>query len=257
MLSVFTYLYAPKVNAIALTKKEIIENGWVEKYVLGLTNEEECFEVERLATLYPEIQESINITRNKICGKFNRSLTEPALRDTFMRKRRMMFLTILGVTIFSLGFCFLCREYFDLKADFSVQSQKLALEDAMIVQLGSSTLNVSEQSKFLHAPTTEKIRLKGSEMFPEAEAMVFKCKKSGRMMLRVVELPELPEGQYYEVWAEQKPEADRLLGLIRPPLRYDSLYTLDTALYSSALQIRSVDNLGHKSVPVCLVSIAD
>ncbi len=239
-----------------MTRNEIIENGWVEKYVLGLTSEEESSEVERLANLYPEIQDNINDARLKICGKFNRNLTQPALRDTLMNKRKMMFLTILGVTIFSLGFCFLCREHFSLKADYSEQSRKLAMEEVMLVRFDSAVHSASERAKFLHSATTEKIRLKGSGNFPDAEAMIFKCKKSGRMLLSVIDLPELAEGQYYEVWAEQKPKPDRLLGLLRSPLRYDSLYALDSMLYSSALMIKNIDDAQHKSEPVCLASVS-
>lgn len=245
---------APNVPSITLTKKEIIENGWVEKYVLGLTSEEESSEVERLANLYPEIQDNINTARHKICGKFNRNLTQPALRDTLMNKRKMMFLTILGVSIFSLGFCFLCREHFSLRADYSEQAKKLAMEEAMLVQFDSVIHSASEKAKFLHSGTTEKIRLKGSGNFPDAEAMIFKCDKTGRMLLRVVDLPELPDGQYYEVWAEQKPKPDRLIGLLRSPLRYDSLYTLDSMLYASVLMIKSIGDAQHKAEPVCLAS---
>ncbi len=240
-----------------MTKKEIIENGWVEKYVLGLTSEEESSEVERLANLYPEIQENINTARHKICGKFNRNLTQPALRDTLMNKRKMMFLTILGVTIFSLGFCFLCREHFSLKADYSEQSKKLAMEEAMLVQFDSVFHSASEKAKFLHSATTEKIRLKGSGNFPDAEAMIFKCDKTGRMLLRVVDLPELSEGKYYEVWAQQKPKPDRLIGLLRSPLRYDSLYPLDSMLHSDLLMIKSIDNERHQSEPVCVASLGN
>ncbi|HZV70348.1 MAG TPA: anti-sigma factor [Saprospiraceae bacterium] len=240
-----------------MTKKEIIENGWVEKYVLGLTTEAESSEVERLANLYPDIQENINETRNKICGKFNRNLTQPALRDTFMNKRKMKILAIAGVALFSLGFCFLCREYFALKKDYSELSRKLEVEEAAVIELASFAHSDDEQSQFLHAPNTKKIKLKGSESFPEAEAMVFKCGKTGKMLLRIVDLPELPEGQAYEVWAGQKTGPDRLIGLLKPPLRYDSLYALDSVLYSSALQIRSMDNPEHKSLPVCMVSISN
>jgi len=240
-----------------LTKKEIIENGWVEKYVLGLTTEEESSEVERLAMLYPDIQDNINVARNKICGKFNRSLTQPALRNSFMNKRKMMIFTIIAVSLFSLGFCLLAREHFSLRAIYSEQSLRLAREEEKMNQLASFTRLVSEQSHFLHSPDTKRIRLRGCGEYPDAEVMVFRSEATGRMMLRVVDLPEINEGQYYEVWAKQEANVDRLLGLLKPPLRFDSLYTMDSMLYSSALQIRSVDPAAHKSSPVCLANLSN
>jgi len=239
-----------------LTKKEIIENGWVEKYVLGLTSEEESSEVERLATLYPEIQENINITRNKIFSKFNRSLTQPALRKSFMNKRKMNILTIVIVSLFSLGFCFLAREHFSLQAIYSEQGRKLAQEQAKVNQLASFTQFASEQSDFLHCADTRRIKLKGCVASPNSEVMVFQSVKTGRMMLRVIDLPELPVGQHYEVWAQQPDQQDRLIGQLEPPLRFDSLYMLDAILYSSGLQITSIDPVTHKSLQVCLASLS-
>lgn len=235
-----------------MTKKEIIENGWVEKYVLGLTTEDESSEVERLATLYPEIQESINVARNKICSTFNRSLTQPALRNSFMNKRKMMALTIVLVSLFSLGFCLLCREHFSLKANYSEQRQQLALEQAKVSQLVSVT---KEKSIFLHSPSTRRIKLKGCSDYPDAEVMVFQCVRTGKMMLRVIDLPELPAGQHYEVWAKEEDQQNRLIGQLEPPLRFDSLYKLDDNLYCSSLQINSVDPLTHKTMPVCLAGL--
>jgi hypothetical protein len=235
-----------------LTKKEIIENGWVEKYVLGLTTEEESSEVERMAVLYPEIQGSINISRNDICGKFNRSLTQPALRNAFMNKRKLMILTVSIVSLFSLGFCFLCREHFTMKAVVSEQTQKLALEQAKVSQLVSLT---KERSIFLHAPSTRRIKLKGCADYPDAEVMVFQCVKTGRMMLRVIDLPELPEGQYYEVRAQQSDQQNYLIGQLRPPLRFDSLYVLDSKLLCSELEINSIDPVSHTSMPICLADL--
>ena len=251
-LYLFTHLYGITQPPRELTKKEIIENGWVEKYVLGLTTEEESSEVERLATLYPEVQESINLARNKICSKFNRSLTQPALRNTFMNKRRMMALTIALVSLFSLGFCLLCREHFSLQANYIEQSQKLAFEQAKMSQLVSYT---NERSIFLHSPSTRRIRLKGCGEYPDAEVMVFQCIKTGRMMLRVIDLPELQSGQRYEVWAQQPDQQDRLIGQMHPPVRFDSLYVMEDIKTCSSLQINSVDPSSQKAIPVCLASL--
>ncbi len=240
-----------------MTKKEIIENGWVEKYVLGLTTEEESSEVERLASLYPEIQDSINTARNKICSKFNRSLTQPALRNSFMNKRKMMILTVTGVSLFSLGFCFLCREHFSLKKEYSARCVQLAQEQAKVNQLASATKLTSEHSCFLHSPDTRRIRLKGCDAYPDAEVVIFQDVKTGKMMLRIVDLPELKEGNYYEVWTQQDTKPDRLIGLLKPPLSYDSLYTMEPTVYSSGLVINSIDSVTHQPLPICLASLSN
>jgi hypothetical protein len=57
----------------------------------------------------------------------------------------------------------------------------------------------------------------------------------------VIDLPELPDGQYFEVWPSKKPKADRPFGLLKPPLRFDSLYAMEPTISYSSLQINSVD----------------
>lgn len=238
-----------------MTKKEIIEKGYIDKYVLGLTSEEESGEVERLALLYPEVQEQINEARNTICSKFNRNLTEPALRSSFLTKRRVMLWSGILVSLVCLGFLILCSEHFSLKQDYSVQSERLAQEKAKVSKLASFSKIVEEEADFLHALGTRRIRLKGCDKTPDAEVMIFRSVYSGVMKLRVIDLPEIRDGQKYQVWAQQPETEDLLIAELISPLRYDSLYNMDPVLHFSALQITSADPVTGKALPICLATI--
>ncbi|MEO5906030.1 MAG: hypothetical protein ABIQ11_04855, partial [Saprospiraceae bacterium] len=222
-----------------MTKKEIIENGYIDKYLLGLTTEEESSEVERLAILYPEIQQEINTARNTICSKFNRNLTEPALRSSFLTKRRVMMWSGIVVSFFCLGFFILCQEHFSLKQDYTIQSRRLAQEQDKVSKLVSFNKMASEDAEFLNALGTRRIRLKGCDKTPEAEVMVFRSVYSGIMKLRVIDLPELPEGTKYQVWAHRTGDDDLLIGELLSPVRFDGLYNLEPVRQFSALQITS------------------
>lgn len=238
-----------------MTKKELIERGYIDQYVLGLTTEDENIEVERLANLYPEIQQQINTARNRICSNFNRNLTQPALRSSLLTKRRVMLWAGLVVSFFSIGFCFLCREHFTLQETYTEQCEKLAREQAKVIQLASMSQMVSEQSDFLHSPETHRIKLKGGENFPEAEVMVFQSKNTGKMMLRVIDLPLLPQGQYYEVWAHQADKGNFRVGQLFPPVRFDSLYSLAPAVNWTSLEITTIDPSTMTEIPVCTATI--
>lgn len=237
-----------------MTKKELIEEGWIDKYVLGLTSETESDEVERLASLYPEVQEQINSARNRICGKFNRNLTQPALRNTFLTKRRVLAGSAAIVILALAGFAFICKEHLLLRTTYDSQCAKLAEEQAKVDQLASVTRKVSERSSFINSQNTERIKVRGCEATPEAEVLLFRCRLSGKMMLQVVDLPELPTGHHYEVWATQVDNTDRMIGLIQPPIKYDSLYVLDSALDFAMVQITDVDPVNSISEPVCLAT---
>ena len=238
-----------------MTKNELIEGGWIDKYVLGLTSEQESSEVERLASLYPEIQEQINQSRNRICGKFNRNLTQPALRHSFLTKRRILIGSAITVIAVLAGFSILCREHFTLKKDYHSQCEKLAEEHAKVEQLASHSKLAAERSSFLNSTTTDRIKVKGCESTPDAEVVLFKCRLSGKMMLQVVDLPALPSGHHYEVWAQNPDSTDRMIGLLQPPIKYDSLYVLDTALHYASIQITDVDSINNFSEAVCMASV--
>lgn len=238
-----------------LTKKELIEGGWIDKYVLGLTSEAESSEVERLASLYPEVQEQINLSRNKICGSFNRNLTRPALRHSFLTKRRVIFGSAAIVFLALAGLAFLWKEHFYLKEDYNYQCAKLAEEKAKVDKLSTVSRQVSERSNFINSSTTERIKVRGCESTPDAEVLLFQCKLSGKMMLQVVDLPALPDGHHYEVWAKHADSTTRKLGQIQSPIKYDSLYVLDPALHFASLQITDVDPANNSSEPVCMASV--
>lgn len=238
-----------------MTKKELLEDGWVDKYVLGLTSEEECQEIERLAALYPEVQDQINTSRNKICGKFNRSLTQPGFKNSFLTKRRVLRGSAVVVLLMLGAFAFICREHFHLKEDYNFQCAKLAEEQAKVDVLASRSRQVSERSSFVNSSNTKRIKVRGCESTPEAEVLLFQCKLSGKMMLQVVDLPTLPAGHHYEVWTEHEDSSDRMIGQIKLPIKYDSLYVLSASSDYARLQITDVDPVNRTSLPVCMASV--
>ena len=238
-----------------MTRKELIEKGYIDQYVLGLTTDEENTEVERLANLYPEIQEQINVARHRICSNFNRNLTRPALRSSLLTKRRVLLWSALVVSFFSIGFCFLCREHFSLQENYTMQREQLVREQAKVTQLASFSRMTSEQSNFLNDSDTRRIKLKGTEDFPEAEAMVFYCEKTGKMMLRVIDLPDVSQGRRYEVLAHTDENSIVKVGELSVPVRFDSVYSLDPVSYWDTLEITSVDPYMMDSVSVCSVAV--
>lgn len=235
-----------------MTKKELIEKGYIDQYVLGLTTDEESFEVERMANLYPEIQQQINAARHKICSSFNRNLTQPALRASMLTKRKILLWSALVVSFFSIGFCLLCSEHLSLQEDYTQQCEELAREQQKVIQLASLSQQVTEVSDFLHAPETKRIRLKGDDPFPEAEAMIFRSVRTGKMMMRVIDLPPIPQGHYYEIWARYDGKENFRIGQFHPPLRFDHLYALEPAMECASLQIVTIDPVTLDTTPVCM-----
>lgn len=240
-----------------MTRKEIIEKGYIQQYILGLTSEQESAEVERLALLYPDIQERINQARNEVCSSFNRNLTKPAMASSFLTKRRVLLWSAIIISFFSIGFGVLCREHLSLVHDYDRQARQLAMEQAKVSRLASFNKVASEDADFLHAIGTRRIRLKGCGKTPDAEVMVFRCVYTGKTKLRVIDLPELKAGDKYQVWMQHPEMPDKLIGELEAPLRYDSLYALEPVHKFSSLQITSMDPATNTARPVCLATTAN
>ena len=137
-----------------------------------------------------------------------------------------------------------------------MQCEQLAREQEKLTQVASFNKMAIEQANFLHAPATQRIKLKGVKKYPEAEVMVFHCENTGKMMLRVIDLPNLPTGQHYEVWAQQPGKENQMVGKLMPPIRYDSLYPLSPVLNCATLEMTSVDPYTMFSLPVCMATLA-
>ena len=172
-------------------------------------------------------------------------------------KRRVILWAGLVVSFFSIGFCFLCREHFTLQEDYTEKCEKLAREQAKVIQLASMSKAATEQAAFLQAPATQRIKLQGCDNYPEAEVMVFQCENTGKMMLRVIDLPQLPEGRQYEVWAKGADGKSMLIGELKPPIRFDSLYTLSPVIDCASLEITSADPHTMASTSVCVATITN
>jgi hypothetical protein len=240
-----------------LTRKELIEGGWIDKYILGLTTDAENHEVERLATIYPDVQEEINKTRGRLCGKFNRSLTQPAMRHRFVTKRRILYGSGVVILLLCAGLVYLWKAHFSLKQDYEAQQEQLKADEAKLSQFAALNRMAADNSAFLHKEDTRRIRLAGCGATPDSEVMIFQCEESGKMKLRVIELPDLKQGHYFEVMTNQGDTLNAMLGRIYAPVRYDSLYVLNTSLHSEGLQINMVDPVAQSTTPVCLSAVPD
>ena len=237
-----------------MTRKELTDGGWIDKYILGLTSDQESHEVERLATIYPDVQEEINRARTQLCGKFNRGLTQPALRNRFVTKRRLLYGSALVIIILCGGLLWLWKAHFALQQEYQTQQDKLEEDEAKLTQFAALNRVAADNSEFLHKDDTKRIRLTGCGTTPDAEVMIFQCMESGKMKLRVIELPPLQRGHYFEVTALRGDTRHEKLGRIYAPVRYDSLYVLNASLPHEGLRIDMIDPASKSTTPVCLAA---
>ena len=74
-------------------------------------------------------------------------------------------------------------------------------------------------------------------------------------MLRVIDLPSLPNGQHYDVWASDAQKGSLIIGQLTPPVRFDSLYALAPLTDLVSLEINSVDPYTMNATQFCSATL--
>ncbi|MFV0541688.1 MAG: anti-sigma factor domain-containing protein [Aestuariibaculum sp.] len=198
-----------------------LNSGLLEKYLLGATAINETEMVETYISRYPEVENAFNTLQHhlEIKSKFNaveapkhvldRVLDE--LDDTPVvalkpKKYKKWYKYSIAASIAALVFAgtsyifynqnkklshenqVVVDEIFDLRNDISNNNKKL--DDIM------------RQFKQLNDPETHKYIIDGNDRAKNLKTIAYINPKEKTSMIDVVSLPELPEEQCYQIWAE-------------------------------------------------------
>ena len=217
--------------------KEYISSGIIESYVLGLATEEEVGILECIRKNSPEVQQAIldvqllleDLASNEAIAPHEdikpsiwdrlSTLTveeQATLSDTVngntqiegkeMEKRntlpnlgtkRWMPLTIAAsvLLILSLASNILLLKY--RERDLEKMQQAISSNQESLDKLK----DVNERWQIIQRPSVETITLHGIEKYPEAKAVLFWDTKTSDVFLSVSNLPLVPSGKQYQLWA--------------------------------------------------------
>lgn len=199
-----------------------LNSGLLEKYLLGHTTSAETEQVESYISRYPEVQHAYNTLQHnlEIVAKanaveapkdiLNNILDElddkPVVKLEPKGKRLKWYKYTIAASVAALIFA--GTSYF-----FYHQNQKLARENQVVVdelfdlrgdiEKNNEMLDsVMRQLFRLNNPETEKYIIKGNERAKDLKTVAYINPKEKTSMIDVVSLPELPEEQCYQIWAE-------------------------------------------------------
>jgi len=199
-----------------------LNSGLLDKYLLGETTSAEAEMAESHIARYPEIENTYNTMQHNLevvakanaleAPKYflNNILDEldstPVVKlNTSYRYKKWYKFTV-AASIAALIFAGSSMYFYD-------QNQKLQSEtlvvDAEIDDLRSDIAknnemldNVMRQLLKLNNPETEKYIIKGNERAKDLKTVAYINPREKTSMIDVVSLPELPEEQCYQIWAE-------------------------------------------------------
>ncbi|MFY0712950.1 anti-sigma factor [Seonamhaeicola sp. NFXS20] len=199
-----------------------LNSGLLEKYLIGETTSAETEMVESYISKFPEVQNMYDTLQQnlEIVAKSNaveapkhilnnilEELDEaPVVKMNTTRSRKTWYKYSIAASVAAIIFA--STSYFLYN-----QNQKLAEENQVVVdeifdlrsdieQNNKMLDNVMRQLLKLNNPETEKYIINGNERAKELKTVAYINPKEKTSMIDVVSLPELPEEQCYQIWAD-------------------------------------------------------
>lgn len=218
--------------------KIFLDSDLLEKYLLGNTTEVETLQVERYIAMYPEVRETYEELQDnlEIFAKLHAIKSPEGLKDKIHarikseRKGRRKFFTYAIAASF-IAVMFASASYFfynqnqNLQEENSMVSNKIKLlEENMKQQLE----DVRNQFIVLNNPQTKKYTVKGNQKAKELKAVAYINPVKKLSYINVSKLPNLPESQCFQMWAEVNGEMINL-GIIEQSSDNQNLMALPYA----------------------------
>lgn len=233
-----------------------LEGDHLEQYLLGSSSTEESLRVERFIALYPEVreayeelQENLEIYARLHAKKAPENLKEEILTNirTLQRKRSSFFRFGIAASIAALV-CIAVTYYFwnqnktlSLENEM-VQTQIRNLEMDMKLQLE----DIRNQYIVLNNPNTRKFNVRGNRKAQELKAIAYINPIKKLSYINVQNLPQLPEDQCYQMWAEVNGEMVNL-GIINKGLDKEQLLALPYG--DKAISYITIESQGGTNSP--------
>ncbi len=207
--------------------KAYISTGILETYVMGHCSPDQIREVEEFISLHPEIKDevaSIRLALESYAMAFSK--TPPAdLKDKIwsaldgeglahpskvisinrpQAKQSNNWLVAASLVLFAIAASmnfFLYSKWKSAERKIAeIEIEKEYFASQLEVQ-NTSLAVIQEELAVMQLPGTKMIVMKGTESHPGALATIFWNTESKDVFLKVKNLPEIPQGKQYQLWA--------------------------------------------------------
>lgn len=236
--------------------KIFLDSDMLENYLLGTSGHEESLQVEKYMAMYPEVREAYDELQENLetlaklhAVKAPEELKEKILKrirkENRVRKNFYRFAVAASIALlFSVGASFFFwNQNQSLQEENTVVSNKIDdLEETMREQLE----DVRNQFIVLQNPQTKKYNVKGNTKAKELKAVAYINPVKKLSYINVSKLPNLPEDQCYQMWAEVNGKMVNL-GIIQEADSQEKLLALPYA--DNAVGYITIEPKGGNSSP--------
>ncbi|NER09259.1 Anti-sigma-K factor rskA [Muriicola jejuensis] len=215
--------------------KIFLESDLLEKYLLGATSREEAARVERYIVMYPEVRKQFEELQENLeaYAKLHSRPSPEGLKARILQRirkedrgRRKIRRYAIAASV--AAFLFAGSSYF-----FWNQNQNLQDENTLVnnriqnleADMKQQLEDVRNQFIVLNNPQTKKFYVNGNEKARDLKAVAYVNPVKKLSYINVRNLPNLPEDQCYQMWAEVNGEMVNL-GIIKKIEDKDKLLAL-------------------------------
>ena len=236
--------------------KIFLDSDLLEKYLLGATSTEESLQVERYIAMYPEVRDTYNELQNNLetYAKLHARKTPEGMKEIILNRirnekagRRRFYRYAVAASIAALLFAGSSYFFWDqnktLQQENSIVTNKIKdLEQDMKVQLE----DIRNQYIVLNNPNTKRFNVNGNMKAKELKAVAYINPVKKLSYINVSNLPQLPEDQCFQMWAEVNGELVNL-GVIKQFDDKEKLLALPYA--DNAIGYITIEPQGGNSAP--------
>ncbi|UGU14957.1 anti-sigma factor [Sinomicrobium kalidii] len=193
--------------------KTILESDLLESYLIGSTSPEEDYRVEECIAKYPEVKQKYMELQEDL-ENYTRSFSRPApdrvkknvMKTIRKEKKRRTPRYYNAVAVIAAIFCtstiLLLYQNKVLLHKNGLVNEEIAALKSDILNTNSKLDDVKNQFLILNNPKTQKYVLKGNRRAKNLKTVAYIDPVEKLSMINIVSLPELPEEQVFQMWAE-------------------------------------------------------
>ena len=236
--------------------KIFLDSDLLEKYLLGDTNTQESLQVERYLAMYPEVRETYNELQENLeaFAKMHAIKTPEELKNKILARiksenagKRKFFRYAIAASfvavIFTGASYFLWNQNRNLQEENVIVNNKIeTLEENMREQLE----DVRNQFIVLNNPQTRRFNVKGNNRAKELKAVAYINPVKKLSYINVKKLPNLPEDQSFQMWAQVNGEMINL-GIIDQAAGREKLLALPYG--DKAISYITIEPKGGNNTP--------
>lgn len=215
--------------------KIFLDSDLLEKYLLGATDDMDSLQVERYLAMYPEVRKTYDELQENLetYAKLHAVRTPEGLKDKIVARikaerngRKQFFRYAIAasfVALMSIGSSyFFWNQNQTLQQENSMVSNKIKVLEANMKQ---QLEDVRNQFIVLNNPQTKKYNVNGNQKAKELKAVAYINPVKKLSYINVKNLPNLPEDQCFQLWAEVNGEMVNL-GIIEELTDKENLFAL-------------------------------